>query len=198
MMEDEAGQARVPYIFHSGTLTEQKDGILGIIKALGEIHIAQKTELELICTGYPERSVHYKEIKELISIYHLEEKVKFLGYISEIQLKEYLKKASIVIINKYENMQNYCCFSTKLGEYLAASKPVILTNYGEAANWVKDKETGYIIPPGNVDSLKRAILDILNNPEESKSIAIQGRDLCKHSFDFHVWSKPIRKLFEKL
>lgn len=62
----------------------------------------------------------------------------FTGYLSHEDLKDYLSKASMVIINKYRNQQNEHCFSTKLGEYLAAAKPVIITNVGEAMNWLEN------------------------------------------------------------
>jgi hypothetical protein len=41
-LDDKSNEAEYPYIFHSGTLTEQKDGILGIFKAFGEVHKKKK------------------------------------------------------------------------------------------------------------------------------------------------------------
>ncbi len=197
-MEDESSRVDCPYIFHSGTLTEQKDGILGIIRAFGEFHKSVNSNLKFISTGYLEKSIHAQELKTLIEYYKIEKYVSFVGFLPENELKDYLKKASIVIINKYKNMQNQCCFSTKLGEYLAACKPVIVTDYGEAVNWVKNEVTAYVVPTGNDIALMKAIQKILNEPKEAMKVAKQGQNLCKKSFDYKSWGKPIRELFESL
>lgn len=198
-MNDKSSEAEYPFIFHSGTLTEQKDGILGIIKAFGEIHKQdEESTLRFYSTGYAERSIHSKEIHDLIETYKIQKYVRFLGYLTEIELKDYLSKAMLVIINKYENMQNHYCFSTKLGEYLAASKPVIITDYGEAKNWVVDGVSAYVVPAGNVDALENAIRRVMENPIEARKVAEQGRLTCKESFNYHHWGEPIKNLFEKL
>ena len=108
----------IPYIFHSGTLTEQKDGILGMIEAFGMALQKLSMPIMFISTGNKESSPHREAINELIEKYHLEKKLVFTGYLSETELKEYLSKASLVIINKYETQQNKYCFSTKLAEYM--------------------------------------------------------------------------------
>jgi glycosyltransferase involved in cell wall biosynthesis len=195
---DKSSDATAPYIFHSGTLYEQNDGFVGMLEAFGKATELVKKPILFISTGTISKSPHREEIKRIINQYHLKDKVFFTGYISDEELKENLSKASLVIINKYLNQQNTYCFSTKLGEYLAAGKPVIITNVGEAMNWLKDGESAYIIEPNDTDLLAKAIVDAFQNSEKRKAIGKNGQKVCKENFDFRNYGEKIRMFFQEI
>ena len=197
-LADQSSQSDFPYIFHTGKVTEQKDGILGMIEAFGRVVNSSHPELRFICTGNYEGSIHAEAIRALINKYQLKDKLIFLGYISQELLKEYLSKAAIVIINKYENEQNTYCFATKLAEYLAAAKPVIISDFGEAINWLKNKKSAIIFPAGDITALSKSIEYVLDNPTESKAIAGEGQEICQNCFDYKVWGQPLIDLFKSL
>lgn len=197
-MDNLSEEVEIPYIFHSGTLTEQKDGILGVIEAFGKAKQRAGIPMKFISTGRIEKSKHESEIRSLIEKYSLKDSIIFTGYIAEEELKSYLQRASLVIINKYRTQQNKYCFSTKLGEYLAAAKPVIITNVGEAMNWLKDKESAYVVEPENTEALTDAIVNVLTHLEASRAVGQKGQEVCRSSFDYRCWSKPLAVFFNQL
>lgn len=192
-LKEKSSEVEIPYIFHSGTLYEQKDGFVGVLEAFGKATLMLKTPIRFISTGNLNnaRDKERSAIQEIIDRYNLEDKISFLGYVTNEELKNYLSRASLVIINKYRTQQNNYCFSTKLGEYLAAAKPVVITNVGEAMNWLKDGEDAYVVEPEDNDSLANAIVRVFGNPEEAHNIGKCGQKLCLNSFDYKVWSKPL-------
>ena len=190
--------AEIPYIFHSGTLFQQKDGILGMIESFGKAVAKINRPVKFISTGNIEKSPHRDEILTLITRYSLEDKVLFTGFLSDEQLKDYLSKATMVIINKYRTQQNNYCFSTKLGEYLAASKPVIITRVGEAMHWLKENESAYIIEPEDTDALAATIEHVFSHPQEARLIGEAGQKVCRECFDYRVWGKQIVQFFNTL
>ena len=196
-MSDHSTDVDIPYIFHSGTLTQQKDGILGMIEAFGKAVRQLPMPIRFISTGSIDKSPHKEKINRLIKQYQLDDKLFFTGYLCDSELHDYLSKASLVIINKYNTQQNNYCFSTKLGEYLAASKPVIITNVGEAMNWLTNAESAYIVEPENTEALAEAIIHVFNNPEEARLIGLVGQEVCRNCFDYHNWSKPLVNFFMK-
>lgn len=197
-MDNRSEEAKIPYIFHSGTLTEQKDGILGMIDAFGMAKQKLDFPVKFISTGKIEGSKHETELRSLIDKYNLKEDITFTGYISEEELKAYLQRASLVVINKYRTQQNKYCFSTKLGEYLAAAKPVIITNVGEAMNWLKDKESAYVVEPENIEALTDAFVNAFTHLEDSRAVGLRGKEVCRNSFDYRCWSKPLADYFNQL
>lgn len=197
-LPDKECEASVKYIFHSGTLTEQKDGVLGMIEAFGLALQKLSVPIMFISTGNKENSPHREAINELICKYHLENKLVFMGYLQESELKEYLSKASLVIINKYETQQNKYCFSTKLAEYMAASKPVIITRVGEAMNWLTDNKDAYIVEPHDTNALAEKIVEAFTNSEKRHVIANNGLKTCKTCFDYKNYGDKLVDFFTKL
>lgn len=196
-LEDESDRAKCPYIFHSGTLTEQKDGILGMIEAFG-IAAQHLTDIKLLSTGKLEKSQFVKEITDLLNRYDIADRVIFLGYITNEELRNYLSHASLTIINKYRTKQNKYCFSTKLGEYLAAGKPVITTNVGESQNWLRDGENAYIVEAEDVNALVNAIISCFEKPIERKIIGENARTTCMNSFDYVIYSSILKDFMVNL
>ena len=197
-LTDKSSEVDVPYIFHSGTLYEQKDGILGMIEAFGIALRQIPFTIRFISTGKMEDSPHKEVIHELITKYHLKDKILFTGYLSESELKDYLSKASLVIINKYDTQQNKYCFSTKLAEYLAASKPVIITRVGEAMNWLTDSKDAYIVETRQIDSLSEKIVEAFIDVQKRHAIAENGFNTCKNSFDYQNYSKQLIDFFTQI
>lgn len=197
-LSDKSEKSEIPYIFHSGTLFEQKDGILGIIEALGLAQNRIGLPIKFITTGNINQSPHKDEIKALISQYHLKDKIVFTGYLSNEDLQDYLSKAKMVIINKKHTQQNNYCFSTKLGEYLAASKPLVITNVGEATKWLENGKSAYIVEAEDTTALANAIVKVFTHPDESKRIGIAGQEVCRQSFDYRNWSTPLVEFMNQL
>lgn len=46
-----------------------------------------------------------------------------------------------------------------------------------------DRETGRLIRPGDTDGLRRAILDVRDDPAAAAAMAARGRELCRERFD---------------
>ncbi len=185
-----------PYIFHAGSLTHNKDGILGMVEAFGKACEKTDKPIEFIMTGKLEDSPQKDILKQLIVKYQLENKIHFLGYVEKAILHQYLRHCTLCIIYKYDNQQNKYCFSNKLGEYLAMARPVIITNVGEAMNYLKDGKNAYIIPPKNTDLMAEKILEIINHPQTAEQISKEGQRLAQKEFDCHVQAKRLISFFQ--
>ena len=197
-LPDRSREQEIPYIFHSGTLYEQKDGILGMIEAFGMAVDRIGFPVRFVLTGSPEWSPHTDGILDLIDRYKLQDKVVFKGYLSDDELKDCLSGASLTIINKYPTQQNRYCFSTKLGEYLSAGKPVIITRVGEAVNWLKDGESACIIEPEDTSALADAIVRAFTNPEIRETLSVKARETARDCFDFRAWGRPLKDFLDSL
>lgn len=196
-MED-CSNEEYPYIFHSGTLTEQKDGLIGMFKAFTVAAENLNSNVKFICTGNKESSPCKDEIDELIDKYNLRDRILFTGFLRDDDLKRYLQGASIVIINKYKNRQNDYCFSTKLGEYMAAGKAIIMTRIGEALNWVHDGEDVIIVNPMDTQQLSTTIVQLFQNRSLRLKLGNAAKVTCKSSFDCYSWGDKLKFFFLNL
>lgn len=187
-----------PYIFHSGSLYEQKDGVVGMLTAFALANKELNNSLDFILTGNLHDSRDSEKIKKVIEEYNIQEYVKFVGYLFTNELREYQMGASMMIINKYETLQNKYCFSTKLGEYLAFSKPIIITNVGEAMAYINNKKNAYVVEPNNIKEMSKCILEIIRCPQEAKAIGKNGFELATKEFNYAHQSKRIAEFLKRI
>lgn len=197
-IKDRQQEVEIKYIFHSGSLIERKDGIIGMLEAFAKAVPKMNIPIKFISTGCINKSSHPQKINEIIRKYGLDEMVEFKGYLNNEDLEDTLSKASLVIINKNKTEQNRYCFSTKLGEYLAAGKAVIITSYGEAVNWLTDGKDAYIVPPEDTDILAQAIIKAFSNEAERIRIGETGKALCQQYFDYKKFSCLLKTFFTSL
>lgn len=197
-MEDRSALSDVPYIFHAGSLSESKDGFLGMIEAFGLARLEISKPFYFISTGNIEKCPHKDELKNIIRKYGLDERLRFTNYLSDEQLRGYLSKASIVIINKYRSLQNQYCFSSKLAEYMAASKAIIMTDVSESKDWLRSDYDCLIVEPEDTKALASAIKDLYF--EESKRINMGkcANESCRKLFDYKVYSKDLYEFFQNI
>lgn len=185
-----------PFIFHSGTLFEQKDGI---VKMLTAFALAKKEikDLKFYLTGNLEKTYDAKVISDTITKYQLHDSVHFLGYLNNNDLYRYQKSCSLMIIYKYDTLQNQYCFSTKLGEYLAFAKPVILTNIGEAMFYMKNGENSLIADWQDIKKIADHIITIVKNPQLAKQLGKAGQRTCQENFNYSKHAKRMIEYFTK-
>ena len=176
-------EQKIPYIFHSGSLYEQKDGICGMLDAFGMACQKLNTPIEYILTGKLEESPHADELKRIIDKYGIAERVRFVGYLDMPTLRKYQKNCFLTIINKYDTQQNRYCFSTKLSEYLSFSRPVITTTVGEANSYLKDRVNAFIVEPHKPELIADKIVYAFSHPEEVEKMGKEGHKLTKKEFD---------------
>lgn len=186
-MQSRSEESDFPYIFHAGSLTEAKDGFLGMVEAFGIfVNKHKESTLRFISTGTIDKCPNKQLLTSIIREYGIEDKIIFTGYVSDDDLKNYLQFASIVIINKNDTLQNRYCFPFKLAEYMAAHKAIIITRVGEAMNWLHDKSDCLVIDPNNPHQICDAIENLYQDKSLSRYIANNASTLCQENFDYRL------------
>jgi glycosyltransferase involved in cell wall biosynthesis len=108
---------------------------------------------------------------------------KYLGLQQGQALRHLLLQARAVILPSiwYEN-QPFAII-----EAFAAGKPVIASDLGGMTELVKHRETGLLVPPGDVKALAEAMLWMDGNPTAAKTMGEHARNysMMEHSSERH-------------
>lgn len=191
-----AKKSETPYIFHSGALFQQKDGVIDVLNSFADALPNLPVGTKYYFTGKVENSIDSCLIQKVINERHLQNNVIFLGYLDKNEMMQYIKGSSLFIVYKNDNLQNRYCFATKLGEYLLSGNPVITTNIGESMSYLTDRKNAYIIEYGNRKLLAETIVHIMNHKSESISIGSLGRDVALNNFCYESQSKKLAEYFK--
>lgn len=171
-----------------GTIKETKGQCL-LLKACGKL-LEEVTNFKLIISGTGLES-ELKRLKEIIHYYRLEEKVEFLGFISDIE--EIHRKADILFM---------CSSSEAFGrvtvEGMLSGSLIIGGNQGCTKEIIRHGGNGLLYRTGDSDSLKDTIKFAIMDPDKSRIIARQGQlDALKY-YTLNVNIENINSIYEEI
>jgi L-malate glycosyltransferase len=89
-------------------------------------------------------------------------------------------------------------FSNSILEYMAAARPVVVTDVGGAREAVSDGETGYIVPAEADEAMAARILSLLENPERARLMGEHGRTAVKEKFSCGAQLAATEALYDQL
>lgn len=182
-----------PYIFHCGTLTQTKDNIIETLEAFALSVNEIPFTIKYIFAGEYEHSPIKQDIDKVIRNNNLDNNVIFLGVLPYNEVLSWLCGCNLVVLNKNTTIQNQYGFSTKLGEYLMAGKPVITTTVGDAKYYLINNESAYIVEPDNAKLISHAIVYAFMNEIKSNIIGRRGREIAECTFDYKINGEKIVK-----
>lgn len=123
--------------------------------------------------------------------------VEFIGYTPYRRMAAYLVKSD-VLVNSFVKKAPQSIV-TKIGDYLAAGKPVINTlTSPEFRKKVNVDGFGINIEAENVGIMKNAITMFYSNPEKVIIMGQRAREICDKEFDRKVAYDEIRKVIKEL
>jgi glycosyltransferase involved in cell wall biosynthesis len=87
--------------------------------------------------------------------------------------------------------------SLAVAEAMGSGCVVVATGVGGITNMVIDGYNGLLITP-NVDSIVSAVETIINNPDSSIEVAINGYNTAKNAFCLQRWQQQWLSVIEKI
>lgn len=126
----------------------------------------------LLCLVVGDGSLE-KELKQLISREGLTDRVRFLGYRSDIPRLLSIMDLVTLTSEKEGVPPKIIC------EALAAKKPVVATNTTGSRYLIKDNINGKLVNYGDINALADAIEFFIKNPEKCKEFGTAGRKIIE-------------------
>jgi glycosyltransferase involved in cell wall biosynthesis len=117
-------------------------------------------------------------ISRLIRRLGIGDLIVFTGSISDAEfVRQYARAAMAVVSSVYEG------FGLPAGEAMACGVPVISTTGGALPEVVGD--AGILVPPKDHMSLARAIIDMLDHPDQADGLGRRGYQRVQQHFTWH-------------
>lgn len=173
-----------------GDFNGTKDGIDILIKAFYIIKDSFPNLFLYIIGTVPE------SIKQLVEELGIKDRVKLLGFIERDKVPIYLMNALALCLSRPNTIQNQGGFPTKLGEYLATGKPVIVTKVGEIENYLKDGVNAFISEPNSVEKFAQKINELLSDYNNAKKIGRRGKEIAQTYFNYIIQGKRLSQFLD--
>ncbi len=120
--------------------------------------------------------------------------VKFVGAVEEDEMAVYLQSADVYVSTSLSESG----LSASTAEAMACELPVINTNTGDINLWIKDAESGFIIPHNDSNILAEKIIYILANCERFANLAKCSRRIIEVRNNYYTQMAKIEEIYYKL
>ena len=152
-------------------------GHLDALRAL-KILTADGKRLCFAFAGLEESAGYCSVLRDFIERNSLKERVRFLGPLTRLQLRDWYDASTVVILPSY---------SEGLGRILleaqAMAKPVISYDVGGTSDALLPSKSGFLLEPGDYAGLAMKISSLLDEPVRREAMGECGRSFVKQHFD---------------
>ena len=173
-------------ILHISHLRADK-GICYLIDAVNRLKIKRDDFVIDIVGGNPD---NLKRAQNLAETYQVNQIIRFHGKKSHDDIANFVRDCVFFVLPSIRES-----FGVVLIEAMACGKPVVATRCGGPEE-VVTKETGILIPPGDVEALADAIDYMLDNYQRYNPPRI--RNYVENNFSYKVIGKRIDEIYRNI
>ena len=147
-----------------------------------------------LCVGAAEENASFvKKLQEKIESHGLQDKIKLVGHCNDMPAA--LSLADLVVSASSTQPE---AFGKVAIEAMAMAKPIIATKHGGSLETVKDKETGWLVEPGDSQSLAGIMREVLGKQEQLPIIGRNGKSWVEQHFTATRMCEKTLQLYENL
>ncbi|MEO1621501.1 MAG: glycosyltransferase family 4 protein [Cyanobacteria bacterium J06632_3] len=123
----------------------------------------------------------------------LNEQVQFVGYQSQAAVRDYLQQTDVFVLPSFAEG-----VPVVLMEAMMSGVPVVATQIAGVSELVIDGESGFLVPPSNVDILCDRIQKLLADGPLRQRFGQKGAQKVQAEFDISQESQKLAKLIAKV
>lgn len=172
-----------------GRLSEDKG--LGIgIRVFSNV-VKKLPKIRLLIVGDGEKESEYKQLVKELS---LSKNVVFEGKKNNIEVIEYYKKASLVMVPSIypDNLPTVCI------EAMSVGRPIVASNVGGLPELVENGKTGFLANPKDVKDFSNKIVNILSSKKAALRMSENARDKAVTQFSMDIHIKKMTNIYKSL
>ena len=131
-----------------------------------------------------------EEVKNKIKEMNLNHRIAYVGWIDGESKMEFLKNTMINVLPSYNEGLPMTILET-----MAYGIPNISTCIASIPEVLKDGENGFLINPGDIDSLSMKLMDLINNEYLRKNFSNESYELIKGRFSLDKHIAKLKKIY---
>lgn len=182
-------ESEAPLILLPGRITRLK-GHEVFIQSLKRIRHLPWTA---VCAGdVNENRDLADELQEQVHVAKLENRVKFVGHCADMPAAMRLADVVVSASVKPES------FGKTAIEAQAMGTPVIATAHGGSLETVVNRETGWLVAPGDDISMADALAEAITDRDLTRRLGVQGRRRVEEQFSARVMLEKTETIYREL
>ena len=184
-------------IGYAGTPT-QKDGIIDLFNSFTCVTKDFPSAQLLIIGDITNGNSVIPELIEHTKALGINDNVTFTGLVEYKEVPRLLNSCDILVLARPMGISAEAGFPTKLGEYFACKKPVVVTKVGDMKNYFKDSDTVVLAEPNNPLDISEGINKLIVDEEKRRKVAMSGYRWMLENLEYKKASTKIIDFIKKI
>lgn len=147
----------------------------GMIKAFAPV-AEEFPDAHLRIAGAAE-TAYLQECKQQAEADGIQDRVTFLGNISIEDVQIELSRANCLVVPSFQENA-----PLSIAEAMAAGAPVVAANVGGVPGMIRDRVTGLLVDPRDINSISRAVIKLLSDQALAQSMGQRARESAEEKF----------------
>lgn len=173
-------------LLYSGAFGEQ-DEIENLVEALSMLRDAGHSfEATLVGTNGREPA-RIAAIKQQIRRSGLSDLIDMPGFLPQSDLRSRVCDSNLLVAIRRDATWSRSGLSTKLSEYLASGRAVVVSDVGESRCYLEEGKNAYVVPATATPKQILAALErAISSDEQRRLIGLAGQEVAREHFDVRV------------
>jgi glycosyltransferase involved in cell wall biosynthesis len=146
---------------------------------------SEKIDFRMIIGGTGKLEVELKDYARKLNV---ENEVIFTGFVNDV--RSFMQEIDIFILSSY-----YEGFGFVMAEAMMENRPVIAFEVSSLPELIMQGENGFLVPPGDIDSLKEKVLLLSADRQLREKMGNRGRKFIYENFGFEKQLPLLLELF---
>jgi glycosyltransferase involved in cell wall biosynthesis len=148
-----------------------------------------KSKFVIAGKGYEE-----KRLRELAKTLGVSDNVKFIGFIQNDKLPQYLNSMDVCVSTSLSDAG----IAASTAEAMACELPVIVTDVADNRKWVEDGVNGFLVPIKDPKFLAKKIIYLLQNEMMRKKFGKVNRKIIEERNNYYKEMEKMEAIYEEL
>lgn len=179
-------------VLFAGRLRRLK-GVTDLLHALAVLSSKGRRPYRLILAGSPAEQRYVDELHREARRLGVSDLVEFSGILSSEELLIELSRCTCLALPSYQETSPMV-----IQEAMASGVPVVASNICGIPYLVDDGETGFLVPPGNIDMLAQKLDKILSNENLCKQFGLASREKANKEYRSSIIAQKTLDVYRRI
>ncbi len=161
-----------------------------LIRAVPRV-LQEVSETKFIIAGHGEQRSYLEELTASLGV---ADSIKFVGLIPSDELPCYLASADVYVSTSLSDAG----LAASTAEAMASELPVVITDFGNNGDWVKDGEGGFLVPLKDPTTLAEKIIYLLKNEDVRKKFGRVNRKVIVERNNYYKQMAKVEHIYQRL
>ncbi len=117
--------------------------------------------------------------------------MRFLGPISNSEIPRYLASSDVYVSTSLSDAG----LAASTAEAMACELPVVITDFGDNSQWVKDGQGGFVVPAKSPPLLAERIVYLLKNEDVRRKFGKVNREVIEERNDYYKEMEKVEHVY---